>query len=351
MTRAAQLAAAGAALCALAVTFAAPELYVPGLSLLLVAIVAPAWVTFAAAGSRLQLRSPQDTAQEADRVTLTLRMKGGWRPLPGATLTLDAPGPPVVLQRPRSGHVAVTVVLRRRGRTTLGPARLALGDPFGICRREVASEACEILVLPRVHAVSSLAGGALAGAPGRRLHAPQPASEIDSLRAYRPGTPASRIHWPTVARTTELVELRLAAESDRRPLVAVDPRAAQSDTSLDEALRAAASLCVHLAGRGGCDLLLPADTHPVRIDAGLRNWPAQHARLAVLTPGTSGPPLGRIAAGGTVLYVTGAPPGAVAIPAGSWRVGPHPLASLPVAFSVAGCAVQLTPGLGVARSA
>src|ERR671930_90269 len=46
--------------------------------------------------------------------------------------------------------------------------------------------------------------------------------EIDGIRPYREGTPASRIHWPTVARVGEIVEHRLVSGADSSPLVALD---------------------------------------------------------------------------------------------------------------------------------
>ena len=46
---------------------------------------------------------------------------------------------------------------------------------------------------------------------------------MESLRPYREGAPASRIHWPTVARVGTLMERRLLADSDSQPLVVVDP--------------------------------------------------------------------------------------------------------------------------------
>ena len=46
--------------------------------------------------------------------------------------------------------------------------------------------------------------------------------EIDGLRPYRQGSPASRIHWPTVARTGEMYERRFVAGADAAPLIVVD---------------------------------------------------------------------------------------------------------------------------------
>ena len=55
------------------------------------------------------------------------------------------------------------------------------------------------------------------------------------------------------------------------------------------AVRAAASLCVHLAREGGCALLLPGDRRPVDIGHDLGAWPALHARLALVEAGGAPP--------------------------------------------------------------
>ena len=46
---------------------------------------------------------------------------------------------------------------------------------------------------------------------------------MDGLRPYRPGSPASRIHWRTVARSGEMYEKRFVAGADAAPLIVLDP--------------------------------------------------------------------------------------------------------------------------------
>ena len=113
--------------------------------------------------------------------------------------------------------------------------------------------------------------------------------EVDGLRAYRPGSPASRIHWPAVARTGELIERRLVAGADAAPLVVLDAARPTSSAALDAIVRAAASLCVHLAGTGGCAALLPSDRRATEIEPDLRGWPQVHARLAMVEAGSASP--------------------------------------------------------------
>ena len=139
------------------------------------------------------------------------------------------------------------------------------------------------------------------------------------------------------------MERRLRAESDTRPLVLLDPRGAAVDEDLDAAVRAAASLTVHLARAGGCALLLPGERRPVILEPTMGGWPHAHARLA-LVDGAMRPSLGALAGRrGPVLYVAARrvhrSPRALANAPGGGRilVVPGELAGRRPSFSVAGC--------------
>ncbi len=137
------------------------------------------------------------------------------------------------------------------------------------------------------------------------------AVDIDGLRPYRPGAPASRIHWPAVARGRGLIERRLRADGDTRPLVVLDSRGSGPPELLDAAVRAAASLTLEFARTGGCGLLLPGEQRVTVIDRELTAWPAAYARLALVEggPHTRAPALspsrGRL---GPMIYVAARPP-------------------------------------------
>jgi hypothetical protein len=106
-------------------------------------------------------------------------------------------------------------------------------------------------------------------------------------------------------------------------------------------VRAAASLCVHLARGGGCALLLPGDRRPMSVASDLAAWPAAHARLALVSPAGSQPPLARARRAGAVIWVSarGEAPRRLARAAagGGWLVGPATGAGR-AEFTVAGCA-------------
>ena len=87
----------------------------------------------------------------------------------------------------------------------------------------------------------------------------------------------------------------MRAGGDSRPLVVLDLSGTSVEEDADAAVRAAASLVVHLAERGGCALLLPGERRPLSIEPGLRGWPHAHARLALAEIG--GAPAARRARG------------------------------------------------------
>src|SRR5439155_65952 len=120
-----------------------------------------------------------------------------------------------------AGRIAFVVRLQLRGAHRIEPSSVRFRDPFGMCERAVCSPATEVLVLPRAETIRGEQLARLAGAARAwpAIAGGAHGSDVDGLRAYRPGAPASLIHWPTVARTGELFERRLRAEGERLPLV------------------------------------------------------------------------------------------------------------------------------------
>jgi uncharacterized protein (DUF58 family) len=200
-----------------------------------------------------------------------------------------------------------------------------------------------VLILPRIEPVQVAAASGIAGLEPVSGSLTEAAAELElhSLRPYRTGAPASRIHWPTVARTRVMMERRLVAEADARPLVVLDPSEAPSTDALDNAVRATASLVVHLAHRArGCSLLLPGQRRPIDLDGELRGWPALHAHLALLEAAEGAPRSRRLERSGAVFWVSAGgsslPPG-VKRGGGSYFVTPVPVSGRVPAFTVAGC--------------
>ena len=340
----------GALLVLAGAVFDSPALYVPGLALALLAGAAWGWVELATRGVLVE-RLPWPTqVTEGESHRLAYRLRGGRLPLPGAELHDSALGQPAKLSSRPGEQLELEVDFPRRGRVRLDPPRLRLGDPLGMRSAEIEGTGSgELLVLPRVEPVHwrregphGDAGGDAPewGGAGGRLELRSPEFEIDGLRPYRPGMPASRIHWPTVARSGELIERRVVSGGDTGPLVILDAGGGPDADSLDRAVRAAASLCLHLARGVGCSLLLPGEGRLLRIDPRLSSWPGAHARLALVEPAASPARPPRAAGRGLVIWITAAGLPAPRASAVAYVVSPHPVAGVPVAFTVAGCSGQ-----------
>jgi hypothetical protein len=109
------------------------------------------------------------------------------------------------------------------------------------------------------------------------------------------------------------------------------------------AVRAAASLVVDLARRGGCGLLTAEGGRALEIDSRLAGWPAARTRLALIAPTRRAPALAAHRRPGQIFYVAaeplGRPPqtlsetgGMVVLPAGL-----APPEGSVAAFTVSGC--------------
>jgi uncharacterized protein (DUF58 family) len=348
MSRARELALTGALLCASGALLGVPALLMPGLGALMAGVVSRGWVRLSGRGATVGMSCEQMTVQEGERIAFAVSVARGSVPFPGGSL-LPWPGAEqLALPRGRSSRIAVAAFVSRRGRQSVGPALLRIADPLGISVCELACEPAEVLVLPKLY---PLGPSALAFIDGAGRSARETAQELDSLRAHRPGSPASRIHWPTVARSGVLMEHSMQASEDPRVLVELDAEGPESEEALDCALRATASICHHFARGAGCLLLLPADRRPRRVRPDLRAWPALHAELAVLTPRASArrDPSRRPAGSLVRISASGRPAPAAA--GAHVQVSPRPVGGVPVAFEVAGCYAQLVDPRRSARAA
>jgi uncharacterized protein (DUF58 family) len=341
--RAPSVAAVGAAMLLGGLGFDAPSLLVPGVALLLLALGAWLWVGLASRGGRLERLPGPGRLLEAERYPLRIRLRGTLLPPPGGELTDPLLERPVPVGPLWGRRLRRDPPLRGPGRYRLGSPRLLVRDPFGLATRELRSAPVgDLVVLPRLEPIELLAtaGGALgegAGvARGGRGVSQVAEVDVEGLRPYRPGSPASRIHWPAVARHGELIERRLSSGGGSRPVVVLDLRGSDGRPP---AVRAAASLCFQLAAGGGCELVLPGSRRALPLDPSLRGWPEAHVRIAVAPAGA--PPASTLAAagGGPVFWVaSGGPskPPPAALRQGGYLITAERRRGEP-AFKVAGC--------------
>ena len=349
---------AGTALVLVALTFGAATLLVTGVGLVVLAAVSPLLAVAGALSLRVERSLSRARVQEGEALEAAVTVHRR------APFALRA-----ILRDPLAGSIAIPVIVRersltlqlrtsfpRRGRVHLDPTRLTVSDPLSLSslvRRGRGPD--EVLVLPAVLPVD----WRRPAGHGRRLaeteqpgHEPPAALEVDGVRPYRPGTPASRIHWAALARGAGLMERRLRADGDELPLVLLDPASPAGPDELDAAVRAAASLALDLARRGGCRVQVGGQARPVNLHRDLAGWEEIHAALALVEAEPGRPPGGLSASGGGLLLLICA----------AWPHSPGPAArtlvvvprqvvapELPVRLSVAGCVgVEARGGASVA---
>jgi uncharacterized protein (DUF58 family) len=352
--RAPTTAGLGAALTLVGLGFGLAAALVCGIALLVLAVGAVGWVELATIGGRLERRRGPGRLEESDPYPLRVELRRTLLPPPGGEL-IDPMLDRSVPVGPRwSRRLEREVWLEGPGRRRLGASRLVVRDPLGLWQRVLESERTDdLVVLPRVDPVRwtgsgaeprghSAGSGNASEATSRRGGLAQ--FEVDGLRPYREGSPASRIHWPAVARSGQMIERRLIAGGEPRPLVVFDPSGADR-AHRERAMRAAASLCVELARAGGCDLLVPGERRPIPIDPALRAWPEAHVKIALSDTGAS-PALPAGMKSAAVLWVTAGD----SLPASLRRLRPGSFlitssgSRRAAAFRVSGCfAYPLTP--------
>jgi uncharacterized protein (DUF58 family) len=265
----------------------------------------------AARGVRIDRTLEARRVVEDEPLDVYVGVRSGTVPLPGAELVDTLLEHPLALAAGRGGRrLRIRARFGRRGRRTLAAPQVVVRDPLGIASTTVTgTEEEEVLVLPSVHPVITVRGAD--GRSAQRHGRPAMAAEVelDGVREHRPGTPASRIYWPALARGQGMMERRLRSESDATPMIVLDARPGDREEDLDAAVRACASLAVSLARDGGSAVLLPGDRRPTVLDAGLGGWSHLHARLALVVPGGR-PSLSGVATRvGPVLYVAARVPG------------------------------------------
>lgn len=153
----------------------------------------------------------------------------------------------------------------RRGDYALGPLQIAVRDPLGLAElRHVGDAARRLLVTPPT---TSLADIGLAsgqeGAGGELARAFSVGDVADAtVRDYRRGDDLRRVHWPSTARTGELMVRREEQPLQSSATVLLDNRSSVSGDDLERSVSAAASACRHLVEHG-YDVSLVTTDHVV----------------------------------------------------------------------------------------
>lgn len=174
---------------------------------------------------------------------------------------------------PRERHaVSYEVRCRARGRHLVGPLTAQVGDPFDLARVRlefpgqdelVVYPVVEDLDLPRL---SATAGGGGSSATRQLFRSGE---EFYTMRPYELGDDLRRIHWPSTARSGQLMIRQ--EEAARRSVVTVllDTRssALAPGDQFEKAVSAAASVCVAYERAGFSLRLATVDLAPTAVAA------------------------------------------------------------------------------------
>ncbi|MFP5321995.1 MAG: DUF58 domain-containing protein [Acidimicrobiia bacterium] len=229
------------------------ELYAIGAALGLLALVCGLWVALrridivvsrSVRPSRVHVGGPctveVQVRNRSRRATPVLRLLDPVSGTAGADLLL----PPIALRKTTT--VAYRLPTARRGIVVVGPMQVAMSDPFGLASvRNPAAPSVEVTVLPRVDDIPPLPrtvgpdpdGTAETGSLGRS------GEDFAALRPYIVGDDLRRVHWPSSARTGELLIRQHDVPWQGRVCVVLDLRRSTSDAeSLERVISAAASI-------------------------------------------------------------------------------------------------------------
>jgi uncharacterized protein (DUF58 family) len=246
----------GIAVTVTALAFGSRPLGVAGVGLLIAAVAAKMWSGLARGQMSVSFAPEPSPALEGRRVRVRIDARRS-SPVPvGSAVVRGTLGRLGEFECRLSGHrrrLAGELDFGRvaRGRFVLSDAQLVLGDYLGLesFSRPLESGGVAVVVHPRLAELETLFSEAgRLGASGRRLLLRRPAGfDLHSVREYTQGESLRRVHWPTTARTGQLMVKEL--EDSPRDSVAVlldcdsggvagDP----ADSSFDAAVRAAGSV-------------------------------------------------------------------------------------------------------------
>jgi uncharacterized protein (DUF58 family) len=156
--------------------------------------------------------------------------------------------------------ISYHLVPRSRGRYRIGPLSAAVSDPFDLARRQVELPGRqELIVFPEVEDLEVTPASPPTGSAGesstRQLY--RSGEEFYTMRAYEIGDDLRRIHWPSTARSGELMIRQDETARRATAVLFLDTRnsAFTSDDPFERAVSAAASIGNHYV-RGGYSLRL-----------------------------------------------------------------------------------------------
>lgn len=295
-------------------TVGSTALVVLGIGLAVAALATRGWAMIATRVLRVERLPATVPHVEGGRLRLPVAVRGAtW--LASRLELRDRVGPLGELRATigRGGRAELVVDPVPRGRYLIGPGTLVARDPLGLATVELpVPPGASVLVRPRVPELGALfTESGSRGDGGRRAHVRRPSGlEPHGVREYVEGEPLRAVHWPTSARRGQLMvrELEDAPRDSVAVVLDVEARSIAGpagDSSLDEAVRAAAGLVRAHAGRSRRAVLVVATPQPGihRVQSVGADWEVALEALAAVEAAEGSPLRELVAARGVLATV------------------------------------------------
>ncbi len=226
--------------------------------------------------------------------------------------------------RGRGGRdVSYSLLPQARGVYRLGPLTIDATDAFGVSRRRARMDGYdELIVTPEVEDLSTppdaATGRGIGAARARQLQ--RSGDDYFTMRSYQEGDDLRRIHWPSVARTGELMIRQDEASRRATGLLFLDNREAglgrEHTPAFERAVSAVASVGVLLT-HAGFTIRLATSERPAAVYGGDSFLDALAAVDSTRIPSlaSSITALRAASAADTSLVFVGAPPASQELPA------------------------------------
>jgi uncharacterized protein (DUF58 family) len=220
-------------------------------------------------------------------------------------------------------EVAYTLLPQARGVYRVGPLTVDATDAFGVSRRRLRLEGHdELIVTPEVEDLTTppdAASGRGSGA-ARARQLLRSGDDYFTMRAYQEGDDLRRIHWPSVARTGQLMIRQDETSKRAVGLLFLDNREAglgrEHTAAFERAVSAVASVGTLLTRAGFTLKVATSERAATALDGdGFLDALAATGSTRVASLATSITALRGAAAADTSLVFVGAPPSSQELPA------------------------------------
>ncbi len=273
--------AAGIALWAAARVAGSPALHMVAVGLVVLPFASALFARWSRQRLRVRRRLSDQRVAPGMRVVVELEIENE-APAPTSFLLLEDRVPPS-LGRPARlvlagipararQRASYTLTAQARGRYTLGPLVVDISDTFALTRMRMEfDERDDLVVVPEVENLEAGSSSPFGQASGLSLarHLFRTGEEFYTMRPYQEGDDLRRIHWPSVARSGELMIRQ--DESSRRAsaVLFLDTRESAlgkvRTPAFERGVSAAASVGVLLARSGFSTTLATSQMAPMPV--------------------------------------------------------------------------------------